>query len=277
MRLPLLAFALLFPLVSTVLAADEPPAPAKIPAGIQHGAWDSLVKKYVNEQGLVAYKDWKASAEDTKALDDYLGQYAAEGKKTAEGDDLTASCINGYNAFAIRWIFSNYPAESIQELKDSFTAKRHSVAGEMVSLEQIEHGTLRPHIGWRAHAVLVCCARSCPPLQRFAYVPEKVDAQIDTAYRTWLAREDLNKFLPAEKKIEVSSVFKWFENDFKKAGGLGGILTKFAPEQYREFLGGSDYKIEFMKYHWGLNDQSGEGKDYSRAEFLWDQFIGKFK
>ena len=73
----------------------------------------------------------------------------------------------------LRWILSGYPIESIWQLKDSFTAKRHDVGGRKVSLDDIEHGTLRPLIGYRAHAVLVCAARSCPPLQRFAYTPGK--------------------------------------------------------------------------------------------------------
>lgn len=266
-------FAISLSFISALLAA----APAKIPAGIKHEGWDALVKKYVNEQGLVAYQEWKASAEDTKALDDYLAQFAPKPEKPAEGDDLVASAINGYNAFAIRWIISNYPTDSIQSLKSSFPEKRHEVGGEKVSLDQIEHGTLRAKIGWRAHAVLVCCARSCPPLQRFAYQPATVQQQIDTAYRAWLARQDLNKFETPEKKIEVSSIFKWFEEDFNKAGGLGGILTKYAPEQYKQFLGSGDYKIDYLKYHWGLNDQSGRGENYNRAHFLWDELTGTFK
>lgn len=273
----LASFLIISLFAAVVSAAEPPPAPAIIPAGIQHDAWDTLTKKYVDDRGLVAYREWKASTQDTKALDDYLAQFAPKPNKAAEGDDLIASAINGYNAFAIRWILSNYPTESIQSLKDSFSQKRHEVGGEKVSLDQIEHGTLRAHIGWRAHAVLVCCARSCPPLQRFAYRPATVQKQIDAAYRTWLAREDLNEFLPDKKVIKVSSIFKWFADDFKKAGGLGGVLTKFAPERYRGFLGSGDYKIEYLKYRWGLNDQAGQGKDYSRAGFLWDQVTGTFK
>ena len=48
-----------------------------VPAGIKHDAYDRLLKKYVNDQGLVAYEKWKASAEDRKALDDYVAQFAA--------------------------------------------------------------------------------------------------------------------------------------------------------------------------------------------------------
>ena len=39
----------------------------------------------------------------------------------------------------------------------------------MVSLNDIENNVLRPEFGYRTHAVLVCAARSCPPLQQNAY------------------------------------------------------------------------------------------------------------
>ncbi len=265
-------------LLSTAAAfAKDTPPEAHFPAGIRHEAWDALLQKYVNEQGLVAYRDWKANAADSKALDDYLGQFAPKPEKAAEGDDLVASAINAYNAFAIRWILSNYPTDSIQGTVDPFANRRHDVGGEKVALDWIEHGTLRPKIGWRAHAALVCCARSCPPLQRSAYVPEKVLAQIDAAYTAWLVRADLNRFKPGKMEADVSPIFKWFAKDFENGGGLPTILSTYAPEPARMFLKSGDAKIDFLKYNWGLNDQSGEGKGYGRGDFLWDQLTGTFK
>ena len=116
------------------------------------------------------------------------------------GDDKAASLINLYNALTVRTILENYPTDSIQSLAKPFDAKRLKVGGKEVSLNDIEHGALRPLIGYRAHAVLVCAARSCPPLQRFAYRKDKLNAQIDTAYLAWLGRDDLNRFLPDREK-----------------------------------------------------------------------------
>ncbi len=84
-----------------------------------------------------------------------------------------------------------------------FTAKRHDIGGGKASLDDIENGTVRPLLGYRAHAVLVCAARSCPPLQRFAYAPSHLDEQIDTAYRSRLARNDLNRFFPDQRKVQT--------------------------------------------------------------------------
>jgi Protein of unknown function, DUF547 len=242
-------------------------------AGIKHGEFDRLLKKYVNEHGLVNYGAWKQNAADVAALDEYLNQFAPKIDNPAAGNEKAASLVNAYNAFVLRWILSGYPIESIWQLKDSFSAKRNEVGGRKVSLDDIEHGALRPFIGYRAHAVLVCAARSCPPLQRFAYAAADFEAQDDRAYQAWLAREDLNKFLPGEKKVEISSIFKWFKQDFDNAGGLPKILSRYAPEQMRDFAASGKYEIKYLPYNWGLNDQGPHGRNYSRAQVLLDNIF----
>jgi hypothetical protein len=242
-------------------------------SGIDRGEFDRLLKKYVNEQGLVNYTAWKQNAGDISALDHYLDQFAAKIDSPAQGNEKAAALVNAYNAFVLRWILSNYPTESIWQLKDSFTAKRHDVGGRKVSLNDIEHGTLRPLIGYRAHAVLVCAARSCPPLQRCAYTADKFEEQDDYAYRSSLGREDMNKFLPNEKKVEISSIFKWFRPDFDKAGGAPKILGRYAPQSVREFAASGKYEIKYLPYNWGLNDQGPHGRNYSRTQLLFDNIL----
>jgi Protein of unknown function, DUF547 len=242
-------------------------------AGIDHGEFDRLLKKYVNEQGLVNYRGWKQNEADVSALDNYLKQFAAKTDDPAPGNEKAASLVNAYNALVLHWILSNYPTESIWQLKDSFSGKRNDIDGGKVSLDDIEHGTLRALIGYRAHAVLVCAARSCPPLQRSAYTADRFEEQDDQAFRAWLAREDLNKFLPSDKKVEISSIFKWFKEDFEKAGGIPKILGRYAPESVREFAGSGNYQIKYLPYNWGLNDQGPHGRNYSRAQFLLDNIF----
>lgn len=44
----------------------------KCPSGIDHSAWDGLLKKHVDGKGLVNYAAWKGSKSDMDALDGYL-------------------------------------------------------------------------------------------------------------------------------------------------------------------------------------------------------------
>jgi hypothetical protein len=242
-------------------------------SGIKHEEYDRLLKKYLNEQGLVNYSAWKQSATDLSALDEYLKQFAGKIDSAAQANEKAATLVNAYNALVLRWILSNYPTESIWQLKDSFSGKRHDIGGRNISLDDIEHGTLRPLVGYRAHAVLVCAARSCPPLQRFAYTGDKFEEQNDHAYHAWLEREDLNRFLPDKRKVEISSIFKWFKQDFEKAGGTPKILRRYAPQSVREFAAAGKYEIKYLPYNWGLNDQGPYGRNYSRANLLFDNIF----
>jgi hypothetical protein len=241
--------------------------------GIKHDDYERLLKKYANAQGLVNYGAWKQNAADVSGLDEYLKQFSAKIDTPAQGNERAASLANAYNAFVLRWILSNYPTESIWQLKDSFSGKRNEIGGRKVALDDIEHGTLRPLIGYRAHAVLVCAARSCPPLQRFAYTAEKFEEQSDRAYHAWLAREDLNRFLPKENKVEISSIFKWFKQDFDKGGGLAKILGRYAPQSVGDFAASGEYDIKYIPYNWGLNDQGPHGRNYSRTQLLFDNIF----
>ncbi len=259
-----------FALGAPRLQAKEKPVRVDFPAGLHHEAWDALLKKYVNERGLVAYEKWKASDVDRKALDTYLAQFAAKPATPAVGDDLAASGINAYNAFAVQTILANYPVESIWNISGAFSQRSHTVGGAKVALDDIENGTLRPAIGYRAHAALVCCARSCPPLQRTAYTAAGLNGQIDAAYSTWLGRQDLNQYDPAKNAVEISSIFKWFKEDFEKAGGVPKILTEHGPSTMRSFLAKGGYKIDYQAYRWGLNDQGKRGESYSRTNLYFD-------
>ncbi len=254
-------------------AADPPPEQVDVPRGVDHEKFDALLKKYVNDQGLVNYTAWKADADDMAALDAYLKEFAPKPEKPAEGNERAAALANLYNAGVLSWVLQNYPTESIWETKDPFTAKRYTVGGEPVSLNDIENAALRPQVGLEAHSVLVCAARSCPPLQRTAYTASGFESQNARTYRTWLGRTDLNVFDADQKKVEVSSIFKWYKGDFDKAGGVKKVLAEKAPEQDRAFLAGGDYEVRYQPYNWGLNDQGEHGHHYSKADLVIDRIF----
>ncbi len=244
----------------------------EVPAGVENSSYDRLLKKYVNGQGLVAYGRWKESAEDMKALDDYVAQFNKKGSP-ATGNERYATLTNAYNSLVLQWILQNYPTESIWTLKDSFKAKRHKVGGQMVALEDIENSALRPEFGYRTHAVLVCAARSCPPLQESANSAGQLDEQATHAYRNWLGRADLNEFFPDKNEAAVSSIFKWFKGDFDKAGGPKAVIAKYAPSSARATLEKPDCKLSYKNYNWGLNDQGSHGRSYSKTNLILDNLF----
>jgi hypothetical protein len=130
--------------ITPVLASED--EGVAVPANVAQETWDTLLKKYVNDRGLVAYADWKKNQSDVDALDSYLKQFAEKPQTPASGNDAAASLINLYNATTIRWILANYPTESVMALQNSFNAKRHDIGGRKASLfsksiPPTEHGS----------------------------------------------------------------------------------------------------------------------------------------
>jgi len=79
----------------------------EVRSGINHDEFDRLLKKYVNEQGLVDYGAWKQNQADISALDGYVKQFANKIDIPAQGNEKAASLVNVYNALVLRWILSS--------------------------------------------------------------------------------------------------------------------------------------------------------------------------
>ncbi|MBL8179148.1 MAG: DUF547 domain-containing protein [Bryobacterales bacterium] len=234
------------------------PMVAALPAfAVDHGLWDALLKRYVNEQHRVDYGRWKQDG--VAALDGYLATLAASWTTPQD----KASLLNAYNALTIRWVLAHYPIESIWKTKKPFREARHTVNGEKISLDAIET-RLRKMGDPRIHAALVCAARSCPPLRREAYSADKVEQQLAENTRRWLADPELNSFDAAKRTARISMIFKWYKDDFP-------ALEKFLAGHAREHGWiAPGIRIEHKEYRWGLNDSSSLGESYGGTAFYWD-------
>lgn len=236
------------------------------PTEMDHSAWDALLKRYVNAQYLVDYSAWKSGG--LPELDSYLARIAAPWPNDLSGEARKATLIDAYNALTVRWILKNYPVASIWRTHHPFTEVRHQLNGAAISLDAIE-GELRNMGDPRIHAALVCAARSCPPLRREAYTAERLDRQLDANVRDWLSMPDRNQFISEKHKAEVSMIFKWYKADFEKNGGsVEAFLAKYVPLP-------KGVTLKYKPYHWGLNDASALGSDYSHAKFYWDYLRNK--
>ena len=68
--------------------------------------------------------------------------------------------------------------------------------------------------------------------------------------------------------------FKWFKEDFDKAGGAQKIIARYAPAKARELLAREGVKLEYIPYNWGLNDQGNRGRNYTRGRLILDKITG---
>jgi hypothetical protein len=221
-----------------------------------HDSFNLLLKKYVNENGQVDYHSFKA---EEHALDLYLNELdnQAPDRNIWTHEEQLAYWINAYNAFTIKLILMNYPIKSIQELHPKLYLPLYNtvwhkafftIGGQKASLNEIEHRILRKDFSDpRIHFAINCASKSCPPLLNEAYRSRKIDEQLNKVSSNFINNENFNEITFDE--IRISSIFKWFHDDFTKNQELISFLNQFSRTQISP-----QAKVSYMPYNWDLND-----------------------
>jgi Protein of unknown function, DUF547 len=246
-------------------AAPQPftkPTPQPDASKVDHALWDYLLKAYV-EDGLVDYEGMKRDY----LFRTYLRQLgAAEPDALATDAERLALLCNAYNAFVINGVIVHEITDSVKGyrrgLRDFFDLKEHIFAGEHVSLNDIEHKTIRKKFSEpRIHVALVCAAKSCPPLRAEAYSGENLERQLEDQARLF-ANEAMYVAYDAEaNKLKLSPILKWYGGDF---GGPAGYLAFLAARVEDQALKAAieqaesgSIKVRFNDYDWSLNAREG--------------------
>ncbi len=229
-----------------------------------HGHWSPLLGKYVDDDGLVDYQNWKANTADVELLDQYLQHLStASAKTTATNDAKLAFWINAYNAVTIRGILREYPTTSIRNHTARFFGYNiwHDlqlyVDGTPHSLEQIEHEILRKMSEPRIHFAIVCASIGCPRLLNEAYVADRIDEQLEANAKDFFSRQQNFRYNADSQSFQLSSILSWFDEDF--GGSRKQTLKTIAPwlptpEAQAAAKAGS-VSVSYLDYDWKLNRQ----------------------
>lgn len=248
-----------------VFLGVETPANGRVSLDeIDHSTWDGLLKIYVNDRGQVDYRGWKASADATRQLDEYLAMLSTgDADGVAPSEAKLAFWINAYNAVTVKGILREYPTTSIR----NHTAKlwgyniwknlKLRVDGQTPSLEDIEHKTLRPMGDPRIHFAIVCASIGCPRLLNEAYVADRLDEQLDSNAENFFAQPQNFQADPLAKQIGLSSILKWFGEDFgtNQAAVLKRVSGWLPTEAARGLAADHSVQVRYLDYDWDLNAQ----------------------
>lgn len=212
-----------------------------------HSAWDALLKKYVDEDGMVDYKGFK---EDRAALNKYL-QKLSSTEPTDEWSvqELLAFYINLYNAYTVDLILNNYPTNSIKDIDGAFTKGFVPIGNRELSLGGIENGILRKMDEPRIHFAINCASISCPKLLNEAFTASKINEQLEKVTREFI-NSDKNDITANTPK--VSSIFKWYAKDYTVNGkkDVIGFIN-----QYSDIEINPRVELQYKEYDWNLNEQ----------------------
>ncbi|MGI9298114.1 MAG: DUF547 domain-containing protein [Gammaproteobacteria bacterium] len=230
-------------------------------AQVSHEIWgDFLARHVVEENGIALVRYGEVSAADKKNLDEYLAALSQAPVASLNREEQLAFWINLYNALTVQTILENYPVSSIKKISSGFLPtgpwddKLAEVAGEALSLNDIEHRILRPI--WkdpRLHYAVNCASVGCPNLAATAYTAANAEEMLAAA-----AAEYVNHPRGANVqngKLYVSSIYDWFAEDFGgEDAAIIAHLQKYAAPDLREKLDAVS-KISGDDYDWSLNDK----------------------
>ena len=212
--------------------------------------WDAILHENVMD-GRVDYDAIAADPGFTATVADIANADLAGHDRRS----LLAFSINAYNVLAVKGILDGHsPATSFGKLR-FFYRDKYTVAGELLSLHAFENEHIRTLEEPRIHFAIVCASASCPPLRSEAYVPQKLDQQLDDNTRRFLNDSAKNSYDLDSGVARVSKIFKWFAEDFETAAG--SVPRYIAPfvddEAVAAALRDDLFELRYLKYDWSLN------------------------
>lgn len=239
-----------------------------------HTAWNALLHRHVvlSQNGSatqVKYADFKR---DRAALKSYLDSLSGVSRQEFDAwskPEQLAFLINAYNAFTVELILTRYPdLESIKDfgnfINNPWKKKFFKLFGKPTTLDEIEHGMIRAEGVYddpRIHMAVNCASVGCPALRHEAFVPDKLDTQMEDAVKRFLSDATRNRY--SRGMLEVSKIFDWYGKDFNKgfrgARSVNAFLAAYAsqlskrPEDQQTIRDGKA-NLRFLDYDWSLND-----------------------
>ncbi|MBI2841419.1 MAG: DUF547 domain-containing protein [Acidobacteria bacterium] len=256
-------FILAMTMASICLVGGSASASGSSPAfDHTHSAWTAVLSRYVQD-GRVDYAGLKNKGQGELSV--YLRSLQSVDHPQYQQwsrDQKLAFWVNAYNAFTIRLILDHYPLDSIQSIgllpgaafRTSFI-EMPAFRSDKISLNDIEHEILRKQFQEpRIHFAIVCASKGCPQLRSESYRPNDIDRQLDAAARVFVQDTARNHFDAATRTLSLSSIFKWFREDFEtQAGSLPAFVARYAAPPVAAAVEAKDVRVEFLDYDWSLN------------------------
>ena len=267
-----------------VLALNLVAAVPRAQDGSSEAGWrsnlDQVLDLYVRD-GYVYYRALKS---DRRRLDAYVSALAAESIASAPRDAQLAFWLNAYNAIVLRTVIDHYPitphsnaypARSIRQIPGAFEGLPHQVAGKSLTLDQIEQTILPGFNDPRVFLALGRGAVGSGRLRSEAFAPGNLERQLaEVAGECVNHVQCVNVDRPANRLL-VSSIFSWRSTDFSPAYAdrAGATFSSRSPIERavlafieprltsteKDFLARNEFKVEFEKFDWSLNDLTGRG------------------
>jgi len=199
---------------------------------VDHSAWQALLNVYLDDQ--------KPRQLNTK--------------------EQFAYWVNLYNAQTVDFIIEGVQEDdikSIKEIRSLFVVpgpwKRTElkIEGKKVSLDNIEHGILRPiWLDHRIHFSVNCASIGCPNLLKTAFTASNADDLLDIAEEEFLQHPRAVRL--QGDKVVISSLLNWYGDDFAETPSeMYDYLSDFVSPEIIDALAEEPNVV--YDYDWNLN------------------------
>ncbi len=135
-----------------------------------------------------------------------------------------------------------------------FTSRQHTVAGQRLSQDDIEHEILRKRFkDPRIHFAVICASSGCPQLPQVAYTAENVQLRLEDETQKYLHSKRGLQIDFVENTMMLSKLFDWFAGDFEsKSGSVINFIKPYLDEKAMAFIDRMP-KMSYLEYDWALN------------------------
>ncbi len=256
--------------------------PETVPRVFSHELFDGVLKRFVNDAGLVNYR---GLADNPADLDAYLALLASispdsQPESFPTSEDRLAYWINAYNASVIKIVLTYYPISSVTDVKPPtllsffgqksgfFFFQRLTYGGKPMSLHDLEKGIIRKRFSDpRVHFALNSASMGCPRLPNEVFLPHHLEAQLGNETLVFLSERRNLRLDSRTNILYMSSILHWYKDDFldwcgtnlnKKDPTLVDYVLHFAPKRLKQEIESAKtpVSIKFIPYDWRLNDQA---------------------
>lgn len=216
--------------------------------------------RVVGADGLARIRYAAVTPADRAALERYVAGLEATDVDALARPEQFAFWVNLYNAATLRLVLARYPVKSIRDIAlgglfetGPWGAKLVTVAGQRLSLDDIEHRILRPL--WRdprIHYVVNCASVGCPDVPPVPLNGASVESVLDAAARAYINHP--RGAALRDGQLEVSSIYRWYRSDFggSEAAVIAHLRRYAAPALATQLQ--NIGAIDRYQYDWTLND-----------------------
>ena len=223
---------------------------------VDYAAWKAFLKQHVTRDtaGVARVSYGRVTPEAKQRLELFVAALEATDTTKLTRSQQLAFWINLYNAATLRLILDHYPVKSIRKIDRPWRQTVVTVNGVSLSLNDIEHGIIRPVFNDpRIHYAVNCASVGCPNLALTPYTGAEIDHQLTKAAKGYV-NDPRGVSVDDDGNIAVSKIYGWYREDFgENESEILDHVRQYAEPNLLQALEGAD-DIDDYAYDWDLND-----------------------